>query len=395
LIGTGPGGSATPPLVVLHAAPKIWLELTQTWLYAQIQHLPREVESHVVCEETANLELFPFPRVHRFDEEPKSRRILDAAMRRLGIRRHLGFFERCARDLRPTLLHSHFGWTGWEFLDVARAVGAKHVVTFYGLDVNYLPGQGWGHRYPELFARVDRILCEGPHMRRCVIALGCPEEKVFVHHLGVDVSRIDFRPRAWDRRGSLRVLMVASFREKKGLPYGIQALSLLRDRIDSTLTIVGGAGSAERSRAEEQRILETIEETGMRDRVRFPGFLSFRELMRLAEEHHVFLAPSVVSRDGDTEGGAPVTLIDMAASGMPIVSTTHCDIPEVILDGETGLLAPERDPGALASCIERLASDPAKWKAMVAAGRNRIEEHFDARRQGIHLARHYREILRD
>ena len=65
--------------------------------------------------------------------------------------------------------------------------GIKHLVTFYGFDVNYLPQMdpSWSQRYQELFAQCDRVLCEGPHMAGCLVGLGCPESKVRVQHLGV------------------------------------------------------------------------------------------------------------------------------------------------------------------------------------------------------------------
>lgn len=59
---------------------------------------------------------------------------------------------------------------------------------------------------------------------------------------------------------------------------------------------------------------------------------------RLLDEiarHHVFLSPSVTAPDGDSEGGAPVTIIEAAASGMPVVNSTHCATPEAVYDGRT------------------------------------------------------------
>ncbi len=70
------------------------------------------------------------------------------------------------------------------------------------------------------------------------------------------------------------------------------------------------------------------------------GYQPHSTLFAEAYRHHIFLSPSVTASTGDTEGGAPVSLIEMAATGMLIVSTTHCDIPEVIKHGVTGLLAP-------------------------------------------------------
>jgi colanic acid/amylovoran biosynthesis glycosyltransferase len=114
--------------------------------------------------------------------------------------------------------------------------------------------------------------------------------------------------------------------------------------------------------------------------------------MEEARRHHVFLSPSVVAADGDTEGGAPVSLIEMSASGMMIVSTTHCDIPGVILDGQTGLLAPERDVDALVDHLHWIVSHPERWLDMQRAGRAHMEAEFDARRQGERLAAIYREL---
>jgi colanic acid/amylovoran biosynthesis glycosyltransferase len=97
----------------------------------------------------------------------------------------------------------------------------------------------------------------------------------------------------------------------------------------------------------------------------------------------------VTASNGDTEGGAPVSIIEMAASGMPIVSTTHCDIPEVVIDGETGFLAPERDSTALAMRFKTMLEQHMNWPLMLQRGRKRIEQQFSAVIQGQALADRY------
>ncbi len=219
----------------------------------------------------------------------------------------------------------------------------RHVTTFYGLDVNHLPtvDPRWKQRYLDLFADVDRILCEGPHMARCIVALGCPVEKVQVHHLGVRTEEIAFQPRRWREGESLRVLIAASFREKKGVPDALEALGVLRRKVPVEVTIVGDASPEPRSQAEKTRIFAVLDRTGLRSQTRLLGYLTYPELMREAYAHHIFLAPSVTAQDGDTEGGAPISILHMAASGMPIVSTRHCDIPNVLPPGTH--LAAEHD----------------------------------------------------
>ena len=82
--------------------------------------------------------------------------------------------------------------------------------------------------------------------------------------------------------------------------------------------------------------MAVIEKHKLQSKIRMLGFQPYSVLLEEAYTHHIFLSPSVTASDGDTEGGAPVTLIEMLATGMPIVSTTHCDIPEIICKGPEG-----------------------------------------------------------
>ena len=76
---------------------------------------------------------------------------------RFGIRRYSRLALEVAKDADTDVLHSHFGHTGWKNLELATRTGMKHVVTFYGLDVNYLPKHGWATRYQELFEQIDLV----------------------------------------------------------------------------------------------------------------------------------------------------------------------------------------------------------------------------------------------
>jgi colanic acid/amylovoran biosynthesis glycosyltransferase len=299
-----------------------------------------------------------------------------------------------AGRLRAPLLHSHFGDVGWAYARPARRLGLRHVVTFYGRDVNYLPQSDfrWRERYAELFASVDLVLCEGPFMAGALRRLGCPPDRVRVHALGVDLSRIPYRPRAYRSGKTLRVFIGAAFREKKGIPTALDALGRLRGEIPFTVTIAGDAPRDRRGRIEAERIHDAVNRHGLADRVRFLGAISHERFLEEAFAHHVALAPSQTARDGDTEGGAPVSLIELAASGMPVVSTTHCDIPGVIRHGVSGLLAAERDARALARHVRFLASHPDAWRAMTWEARRRVETSFDARIQGLRLAEVYRHL---
>jgi colanic acid/amylovoran biosynthesis glycosyltransferase len=383
-------------LTVVHSHP-VWLGNTMTWLYNEVRDLPLEITSHVVCRKTENLDQFAIPNIHSLEEIAPWKRGLDRALQRIHLRRHLGLLTEVAAATGARVLHSHFGNVGYADRGAARSRALRHVVSFYGRDVSQLPRRRpiWAKRYRALFASADRILSMGDHMTRALRGLGCPEQKIRVHHLGVHTEDFPFIPRAWDPEegGALRVLIAAMFREKKGIPYAIEACGIAARRgVSIEVTVIGDATSSPEDQAEKEKIMEAVARSGIAGQVRFLGTQTYEALMRQAYSHHVFISPSVTARDGDDEGGVALPVIEMAATGMPVVATIHADTPGVIVHGETGLLARERDAEELAEQILFLHSHGERWGAIVAAARRRIEDEFDAREQGRRLAAIYEEV---
>ncbi len=385
-----PGSSR--PCVVLHSTFR-WLPQTQTWLYNQIRYLPPEVENHVVCERSENLDQFPFPHLYNLDNCPPWQRYWEKGLRKLGLHHHLPFVRQQAKRVKADMLHSHFGHLGWTNLAVAQQMGIPHVVTFYGEDVNRLPQQDprWHDRYRRLFEQCDRVLCEGPFMANSVVKLGCPPDKVQVHHLGISLDQIAFQPRTWQPGEPLRVLIAASFREKKGIPDALAALGQLQTDLPLEITIIGDASNDPASQLEKEKILTAIAQYQLKPRLL--GYQSHATFFAAAYQHHVFLSPSVTASNGDTEGGAPVSIIEAVATGMPVVSTRHCDIPEVLRNPHRELLAAERDIPGLVNQLLWLTEHPQAWHHLVQAGRAHIEAEFDARVQGQRLATIYRNLI--
>ena len=226
-----------------------------------------------------------------------------------------------------------------------------------------------------------------------IAALGCPEAKISIQPLGVEAGSIEPAPRRVAPGEPLAVLVAASFREKKGIPDAIEAAGrLARAGVATRLTLIGDASDDPRSVLEKGRIDEAIAKHRDVLPVRRLGYKTREELLREAYDHHVLLSPSREAEDGDTEGGAPVVLVDAAATGMPIVATRHADIPAVVADGVTGLLAAEGDVDALSGMLRRIAEEPGLAERLGSAGRARVEASFEVHVLGRRLAQVYEEV---
>ena len=217
-------------LNVIHSYP-IWLPQTQTWMYNQVKYLPQSIRVDVVCEVTENLDQFDVPNLHVLGKNSKILKNIEKGLRHYSIRTKGGYLQNLAKQLNTQLIHSHFGNIGWNNQKKVDGLGIKHIVTYYGWDVTMLPAQdgNWFSRYKDLFAKADRFLCEGPYMASSLVKMGCDPKKIIVHHLGVETEKLIYKPRKFNRGDVLRVLIAASFVEKKGIPYALQALSKLRE----------------------------------------------------------------------------------------------------------------------------------------------------------------------
>jgi len=378
-------------LKVVHSIP-VWLLQTMTWLHTQVRNLPDQVEAHIVCERTENLAQFNLPRLSSLREQSVLRYLLEKGLKKIGIVKHLPFIRHQLEIIAPTIVHSHFGDNGWRELMLLKRLEIPQIVTFYGWDVNYLPqhDQRWQNRYQQLFANVKRVLCEGKFMAAAIAKLGCPEEKTSIQHLGIDLEQLEFKVRHWQAGEPLKVLLVASFQEKKGLPYALEALGKIKRELPLKITLIGDTNNEPRSLMEKERILSTIERCGLE--VNLLGYLPHQAVMQAAYDHHLFLSPSVTADDGDTEGGAPVVLIEMAASGLPVISTDHCDIPGVIEHDNSGYLSQERDVDGIVDNVYRLLDSTDNWSRIACNARRHIEQEFDAKVQGGKLAQIYTSV---
>ncbi len=367
----------------------LYLPRSQTFIYRYLSRM-ETTRPVVLAQSLSHLDEFPLDNVFRVPQHPRMQAWRELLFYRLA--RDLfpvaGRYTRLCRRSNARLIHAHFGPVGFRALRVRRRTGLKLVTTFYGADMSMLPRRAcWRRAYARLFREGEMFLVEGHGMAKKLAALGCPANKIRVQPIAVDVSQIAHAPRSWDGRAPLTILMAGRFVEKKGLRYAIEAFARVAARWPMTRLEIVGDGPL---RAEIER---TIRETGLAGRIRLLGSLDHRGYLERAAAASLFVAPSVTAADGDTEGGAPTTLLEMQAAGLPVLSTRHADIPEVVQDGASGFLVPERDVEALSARLDWLLSHADRWAEMGAAGREQMLCVHDVAQQAPRLERLYFELI--
>jgi colanic acid/amylovoran biosynthesis glycosyltransferase len=376
---------------VLHLTER-YLPTTQHWMYPQVVDVPG-IQSAVYCNDVLNLSEYPLNGRPIFSASEVSRSVASSRLARAATRRMralLSLWE--AYGWRPSLLHAHFGTIGWRSLFLKRLFRVPLITSFYGVEAWELPvGEPiWRDRFERLFSGGDLFLVEGPAMRQRLVDLGAPKEKVRVRTLGIDLGSLRWGARSLS--AGLRIVMVGRFVEKKGLADGLRACALAaKSGIPLSVTIIGDAGADPAGQVIKRELEALATSVELADKVKFTGYLSHAETLTVLESHNVIFCPSRHAASGDAEGGLPYVLTEGMAMGLIGVGSRHCDIPEAIVDGGTGLLFEEKNVPEMAATLEKLFQD-ADVAAIAVAARQHVADHFDQSKQLRVLAGIYEEV---
>ncbi|MEY2856920.1 MAG: hypothetical protein RLZZ74_1232 [Cyanobacteriota bacterium] len=293
----------------------------------------------------------------------------------------------CLNQPPYDIIHCHYGRNGLKaaLLKDLGVIQGKIVVVFHGNDISrYLQIHG-DDIYDYLFSCADLLMPISQHWQNKLISLGCDPSKIMVHHMGIDCHKFIPAPKPQEQTKKL-IISVARLVEKKGLADGIDAVAQLGKTTSQLVYYIVGDGVL------RSQLTKQIEQLAATEQIKLLGWLEQSELCQLISQADILLAPSVTSKNGDSEG-IPVSLMEAMAQAIPVVSTCHSGIAELVENDVAGYLVPERDVQALSSKLNQLLASAELRQKMGMAGRERVIKDYNIEQLCDRLVVIYQQLL--
>jgi len=360
-----------------------YLPITEYWIYNLLSNMEFYTPL-ILSRNTTNLSQFSIGNIVSLSQVNLPTRLFNYSYFKLSG--YFPIFKESAIDQKAQIIHAHFGYHGIKTIRLKQKMKIPLICSFYGNDVyKWTNSVKYRRGLKRLFQEADLMLVLGPYMKGALISLGCPQRKILIQHLGVNVQDNNFIPKDLNMSEPIPFLMACSFVEKKGVDIVIKALDIIKKEVDFKLNLIGDGPL-------KDKIIQLIHQYNLGKNIYMYGYQPYSKLMDLASRCQVFLQASKTASNGDKEG-TPMSLVDVMAVGMPVISTRHSDIPEIVLDGETGYLVEENDPHSFAQAILTLIKDQKRYNIMSNNSHNHILNNFNIRTQAQKLENIYMKLI--
>lgn len=274
--------------------------------------------------------------------------------------------QRFIVDQNIDVVLAEYGTSGSFIAPICKELNIPLIVHFHGFDASvYTILEKFKEGYRFMYNYASSIVVVSNAMKQALIQNGCSASKILLNTYGPNPEYLEITPNYYSN-----VIVAVGRHTYKKAPYlTILAFKkVLETYPDLKLVLIGSGELFEIS----QNIVKSLNLT---DNVILPGGLERSEIINYLKESFLMIQHSLVAGDGDSEG-TPVGIIEAMAAGLPVVSTRHAGIPDVVIENETGYLVDEGDIRQMAACVEEIAKNRTLAKEMGLKGKQRIEAEF-------------------
>ena len=256
-------------------------------------------------------------------------------------------------DQKIELVLAEYGPSGVEMAEICKALNIPLIVHFHGYDAYRKDVLStYGKQYKEMFKSAAAIIGVSKHMVNQLSQLGCPLEKLHYIPYGIDIFK-----RRHNGDSKKQLVACGRFVPKKGPQFTIQAFAKVsRQDHEATLTMIGDGELLEECK-------KLAEDLGLNDKIKFTGALSAMQIADIYAESFAFVQHSLVDENNDSEG-TPLAIMEAGAAALPVISTIHAGIPDIIDSDINGFLVAERDIDLMADKMLVLLQDRVLAKEM-------------------------------
>jgi colanic acid/amylovoran biosynthesis glycosyltransferase len=282
-------------------------------------------------------------------------------------------FAKSLRKNKIDVVFAEYGPTGASLVNVCKSLKMPLVTIFHGRDASaYDVLEKYRQKYTDLFHYAGRILVVSGVMREKLIALGCPGNKVVLTQCAPDNKFLELNPTFREPKS---FVSIGRFINKKAPYYDVLAIKQVAEKYPDVKLYFAGEGELLNS---TQNLIRYF---NLEDNIKLLGIISPDEFAEILSKVTGFIQHSITAKNGDMEG-TPVSVMEASAAGIPVIATRHAGIPDVIIDGETGLLVDEHDVDGMVKQILKLIENPGLAKSLGQAGKENIRINFN---MGKHL----------
>lgn len=352
--------------VVAHVK-NTYLNPTETFIYERIKNI-RNFKGYILADKVKYRSQFPFPRIYRL------RRISNLPV----------FLKRN----KTSIIHAYFGTTAIRILPYKLKTNIPMITSFHGKDVSSrLRQKSYRRKLRSVFKHSSIVMVVSNKMKKRVIGLNCPARKIRVVKTGIDLRKFPFRLCKPPKNTKITFISIGRLVPKKGMDVLVKAFVKVHRRFPDTRMIIIGDGPL------HSKLKRLIRKYGLKSSVRLIGRLSHRGVRKMLRRAHIFVLASKTAKDGDQEG-IPNSLVEAMASGLPVISTNHSGIPELVRHNKTGLVAKQGNVKDLAKKMKKMLKNKKRWRKLALAARTYVAREHDIKRQVRKVEHLYKQVVR-